>query len=998
MREIAAELARRPGHEKVRGLVYRALTEVCGAKSADIELEKPIPEVHGRADAILGRAVFEFKSDLRRERADAEEQLARYLAEREKATKRRYLGVAADGADFVVFALDGGKMKELRRFAPSADDPAAFFGELESAVYLADELTPDAARLRFELGRRSLAFLRARAELAALWRGVADNPQARLKFSLWSRLLRFVYGQDIGGEELFWQHTYLSVIAKAIAHGILTDGEPGDARAFLAEQHFHESGGGGAVEADFFDWPLLADGGGDFALRLFRQTARFRLRELDADALKEIYESLIDPDTRHELGEYYTPAWLAGRICAAAIKEPLRERVVDPACGSGAFLFCAVRRLLAAAKRAGKSDKEAARLCLNNIFGVDIHPVAVQFARLSYFLALRPALSERSGAISVPVYLGDSLQWNISAVGGGLFARSNGRLDIFVPAEGDARARTLSFPIALTEKSALFDEAVGAMPKLIERGAPADSIVNWAARQECDLDAEARKILRETYLALAALIGEDRNHIWGYVARNMARPVWLAAEENKADVVVGNPPWLAYRYMNKEMQGFFRDNCQSAKLWMGGRLAASGDLSAYFYMRAAALYMRRGGRIAMLLPLAALTREPYQKFRNGVANMRGGEVRLRATDAWIFDSDLQPLFPVPSCALFARVRKSGERAFLPVQAKFFSGELPARNADEKQAQELLTLKIGPRPATAGGGESPYRKRFAKGATFIPRRFVIVKIPDIPAWRIDQNSPPVVGRESNLDKKPWRDLPPLRGQVEKQFLHPVLLGESIAPYRTLSEALGVVPWNAETGGVMDAAAANLNGWIELGGYLHQCQKLWDKHSRGTLSFRERLDYQGSLARQFPLAKIRVVYAGSGTWPAAAVIRDGSAVIESTLYWAAVSTVAEAHYLAAFLNSETARNRIAAYQARGQWGARHFSRAFFHLPFPRYDRADDCRRRLAACGRQAERIAAKVEVNPARHFSFARRQIRAALQESGVAGQIDALVARVLDARR
>ena len=40
--------------------------------------------------------------------------------------------------------------------------------------------------------------------------------------------------------------------------------------------------------------------------------------------------------------------------------------------------------------------------------GMDIHPVAVIIARVTYLLALAPALATRKGALSIPVYLGDS--------------------------------------------------------------------------------------------------------------------------------------------------------------------------------------------------------------------------------------------------------------------------------------------------------------------------------------------------------------------------------------------------------------------------------------------------------------------------------------------------------------------------------------------------------------------------------------------------------------
>jgi hypothetical protein len=61
----------------------------------------------------------------------------------------------------------------------------------------------------------------------------------------------------------------------------------------------------GAVESDFFDWVLLDADGPDFVTRVARQAARFKLENVQTDVLKSLYESLIDPEQRHDLGEYY---------------------------------------------------------------------------------------------------------------------------------------------------------------------------------------------------------------------------------------------------------------------------------------------------------------------------------------------------------------------------------------------------------------------------------------------------------------------------------------------------------------------------------------------------------------------------------------------------------------------------------------------------------------------------------------------------------------------
>ena len=65
LQELVSEFPSRLGHEKVRALLHRFLVGGLGASSADIDFEKPVPEVRGRIDALLGRTVFELKSDLR---------------------------------------------------------------------------------------------------------------------------------------------------------------------------------------------------------------------------------------------------------------------------------------------------------------------------------------------------------------------------------------------------------------------------------------------------------------------------------------------------------------------------------------------------------------------------------------------------------------------------------------------------------------------------------------------------------------------------------------------------------------------------------------------------------------------------------------------------------------------------------------------------------------------------------------------------------------------
>lgn len=117
----------------------------------------------------------------------------------------------------------------------------------------------------------------------------------------------------------------------------------------------------------------------------------------------------------------------------------------------------------------------------------------------------------------------------------------------------------------------------------------------------------------------------------------------------------------------------------------------------------------------------------------------------------------------------------------------------------------------------------------------------------------------------------------------------------------------------------------------------------------------------------------------------------------LYWARPDTADEGYYLMAILNSEEARSRVEDLQSRGLFGARHFDKVMFTLPIPRFSDASPLHRDLAAEARGAEALAATIEIDEATPFARARRVVRDSLRAAGVSDRIDALVARLLDAK-
>ena len=267
--ELVQRLLARPGHEHVRAAVSTILTEGLGLSYTAADHEVRLPEIHGRLDTLIGNTVFEYKSDLRRELPDVEARLPDYLAERTRLSGRASIGIATDGASFIAFEHRDGALAELSSIVPHRDHPEALLAWLESALASRNDLPPEPLTIMRELGRDSIAYGRARGRLREVWADLADHPEVRLKRQLWDSLLAEVYGTPgvaTGDDALFLQHTYLTIVAKTIAAGVL-DLQTDDAEAILSGRAIAEAGIHGAVESDFFDWVLHAPAGCDLVRR-----------------------------------------------------------------------------------------------------------------------------------------------------------------------------------------------------------------------------------------------------------------------------------------------------------------------------------------------------------------------------------------------------------------------------------------------------------------------------------------------------------------------------------------------------------------------------------------------------------------------------------------------------------------------------------------------------------------------------------------------------------
>ncbi len=257
---------------------------------------------------------------------------------------------------------------------------------------MADERT--IARLRERVGRDSDAHRTYRERVTE---ALASDEAARRAFAAWRRAFVAAHGDVLGdldasAEAVFADRAYYGVVVDRLVDAV-------------------EGAYGLEVRNRDVDGPLVAGGGlreaadGIEALAELAALDRSALADLDADALRDLYEGIVPREVRLALGEYHTPRGVSDLAVDALAADPAEATYLDPGCGSGAFLAACVERVAAAAP-----DDSAAVVdrVTDSVFGIDLSPVAVASARLTYLLALTPHL-DAAGRVTVPVYHGDAL-------------------------------------------------------------------------------------------------------------------------------------------------------------------------------------------------------------------------------------------------------------------------------------------------------------------------------------------------------------------------------------------------------------------------------------------------------------------------------------------------------------------------------------------------------------------------------------------------------------
>jgi len=952
--------------------------------------------IRGRADALLGNLIIEFKDELTVGKLKtAKEELTKYISiiwsnEKEKP---KYLLIATDGIQIYVYRP---KLVHMKLFESEADTeitPDRISLEPLSRIKLdrVDEndvyiwldryflyrqlQLPTTENFLNTFGKESPVFQQATGILKDKWFEVEGQPHIRVLYNEWEKYLEIVYGSRVGEVDLFIRHTYVATLSKLMASIFYSEGalpSPDEIVKTLSGESFREWGIQNFLENDFFSWILRigSDFVVDFSRYLIEHLRSFDLTKLSEDILKGLYQALVDPEERHDLGEYYTPDWLAENIVRELIEDP-EKSVLDPACGSGTFLASVIRMKKKGLKESGKNETEILEAVLTQVYGVDVHPLAVITSKVNYLLALGELIQYKRKPIVIPVFLADAIKLPT-------FERLLEGVDVY---RFKTNGEELVVPSSVVKYSHIADEIFNYVKVVVEGDGLPDDVETSLKKRFTDygLDDQDCSVLVTLIDKLRHFKELGKDTIWTYILKNIYKPIFLS--QRKFDYLIGNPPWISYRYMSADYQEFVKDQIVNKyKLLPSEKveLMTHMEFGALFFARATDLYLKKNGKIGFVMPRGIFTADQHDNFRKGTFNPR---IKLEK----IFDLDkVKPLFKMTSCVVFG---EKGKKTKYPLNGKEFSGTLKRKNASFQEAgislniekKKLYLNKIGTRSfimdrkidIPPSGGY--YKKLFSQGATLVPRNFWFVDIQKHPKLGINPLKPYVKTSEKIIKyaKQPYRDII-FEGNIEKQYLYATLRGSEVVPFSHLPFLIVVLPLRKKKVRYeilykedVELSDRGLHKWLS------KAENEWnrlrgEKASRMTIY--ERLNRFNGITYQQPSKRFRILYLTSGTYLASCMLDmqkedlqvevNGTKiplngfVAEHKTYYYETENGEEASYLVAVLNSEIVDDLIKGMQSRGLWGPRDIHKKVLELPIPKFNPKNPIHRELSEIAKKCK----------------------------------------------
>lgn len=959
-----------------------------GAEATVLNIPRRDRKHRGSADTLYYKIIVEFENDLKKTLPHAKEQLAGYLLGQVNSGEGyNFTLIASDFINWKVFAPDVAQLPELETlkedelklnevesapFTLTDDNTEDFYYWIDRFLFKEEKQKATLKRIEESFGYQSPIFIQCFREMTRNFRSVKDSGEVQVSFEQWKKFLSIAYGSFVPSEQNFLIHTYLSIFAKMLAYTVVSNDEyidDAEMREIIDGSIFHKFNIANFVENDFFHW-ILGDESFPILKKSFRLVAQelshFDFFEVDEDVLKGVYQEMIDLDTRHALGEYYTPDWLCERIVKEFELKPT-DKVLDPACGSGSFLRAIIDRLRDLHPKAKVEDIN------DQIYGIDIHPLSVQIAKTTLLLALGRGVANAKKPIHLNIVLANTLltPQGVETLYGHIFEMQIDR-------------KKYSLDTGIFADVHLFDEALNVCEELASQtqNQKEESLATFTAilkrhSQKDDISNAVSGSFYQIYRGFKQVKEQGRDSIWQFIVQNLYKPYFLG---QKFDYVVGNPPWFTYSSIrNEDYQNVLAELADEYDVKPERKANFPHlEIAAIFLAYCSGYFLRKRGRIAFVLPRSFFSADHHDNTRSGRAK------GFRLTSAWDLDG-VSPLFRIPSCVLFAE--NSNEQGGIPatgLPGKDFTGRLPVHNcnlvtAAPKLSEADVTLfyvkqgrssALSKRQQSSESQPNPYKNDFTQGATIVPRALYFVEInqqlpPDFQDRLINVRT----SAASQADaKKPWTEIA-LKGRVESRFLFRTALSKSILPFALFEPALVTLPLTIEQnkagGKTIELHSANElrgRGFLNAAKWFREAEETWEakkteKSKRMTNV--DRLDFQRGLSVQNLNAPCLVLYNSSAQDANAVTLKrsdfDLEFIVDHKAYQFTTADLNEGYFLSGILNSSVPNLMMKDFQSRGLFGARDIHKKILDIYFPRFDRNNTTHRELARISDAAHRKA-------------------------------------------
>lgn len=338
-------------------------------------------------------------------------------------------------------------------------------------------------------------------------------------------------------------------------------------------------------------------------------SASFTLEFSTIDIFKDLYIEIMPNEVRHSLGEYFTPAWLADQVVSKSINmiSEKKWRAIDPCCGSGVFVITLIKKILSKYEISYLSTQEKSEILqevLGRVYGIDLNPMSVLTARVSYLLAIRPLLDEQK--FEIPIYLGDSANIPQRITLGGTDCYSykigtkQGEFDITLPVNF---VKSISF----FEKMYILQTTIKA----------ANSNLLFTQFEEYIKDNDENNELKESLKSLSDNLVKLHENNWDGIWIRIATNFMLIAKIEEMDIIVGNPPWIKWEFLPQMYAEKIKSLCVDKKLFSGQRYmgAISLNLCALIANVTATQWLKKGGVLSFLMPKTIMTQDSFEGFR-----------------------------------------------------------------------------------------------------------------------------------------------------------------------------------------------------------------------------------------------------------------------------------------------------------------------------------------------------------------------------------------------